>query len=187
MKKSGLILVSLTVAALVIVQSGNAQMRGHMRFPKKGTAMADGSMQGLNLDTEQLEKVTQLRRKYFQDTSDLRIKIMQKREKLSVLVYADKYDEEKINRTVDELSKLEAELTKMELKLSHDIRSLLTPEQKARWDAGGGPMGMGPGSGMCGLGSKMMGGRGHGYGGGMMGPGMMGTCPRGYSPPNQQQ
>jgi|GEM_PF-5769895 len=180
MKKSGSLIVFGMALLLVTVQSGNAQMRGKMRGAKSGAGQSAGMSQSLDLSAEQLKKINQLRLEYFQETSSLRIKILEKREQLSLLVYSEDYNEEKIGKTVDELAELEADLTKKELKLSHDIRSILTAEQQAKWDAGGGPLGRGPGTGMCGLGAGMMGNRGPGFGGGMMrgrgmmGPGMMG-------------
>ncbi len=166
MKKSSLLIVFGMALFLVTVQSGNAQMRGS----KSGTIQSSGMSQSLDLSADQLDKINRLRLEYFRDTSSLRIKIMEKREQLSLLVYSEDYNEDKIGKTVDELAKLEAELTKKELKLSHDIRSLLAPEQRAKWDASGGPLGRGHSMGMCGLGAGMMGNRGRGFGGGMMNP-----------------
>ncbi len=125
-------------------------------------------LQGLNLTSDQLAKINALHEKYYKETSEDRVSLMEKREQLTLLLYNEKWKQGKIDEKVDEIAQLRGNLTKEELNLAHEIRDVLTPDQRALWDASNGRFGMGVARGFCRLGGM-----------GMLGEGAMKGCGRG--------
>ena len=163
------LLLGVVLAVSLSSRGAIAQMQGKMAGARGpyGKAWTPCGLD-LNLSPDQLAKINALHEKYYRDSSKDRVSLMEQREQLTLLLYDEKWNEGKIDERVEKIAQLRGNLTKEELKLAHEIRDVLTPDQRALWDATNGRFGMGPARGFCRLGGM-----------GMMGEGMMKGCGRG--------
>jgi Spy/CpxP family protein refolding chaperone len=140
---------------------------------KQGQPEFKGECKALDLTADQKGKITALREKYFEETKNLRLGVMEQWQEIQTSANGQSYDEAKVDAAVTKLFETKASIMKKQLKLSNEIRALLTPDQQKTWDFEGGKMGMGCARGMCDLGMPMMCGA-PGMGMGPMGMGPMG-------------
>ncbi len=126
----------------------------------------------LGLSKEQLDKMRELRDRFYNETRDLRYEIAQKQLEMRKLFMDPKTDDATLLAKQKEMSGLRQKLQDKMAQMMIEGRKMLTPEQLQKLDR----MGMGPG----GMGFGMMDGpvmgrgmMGHG-GFGPMGRGMMG-------------
>jgi Spy/CpxP family protein refolding chaperone len=111
--------------------------------------MGMGSAFWGDLSKEQQEKMNSLRLDFLKKQEALREQVAKKRIELMELASKDKADEDAIQKKREEIWKLQDQLRNERRAMSTQLRSVLTPEQKAKFggfgpDAGC-PMGMGPG------------------------------------------
>ncbi|MCK4578425.1 MAG: Spy/CpxP family protein refolding chaperone [Candidatus Marinimicrobia bacterium] len=134
--------------------------------PQRGFGLARLSWdEGLNLTTEQLSKMSQLRNSYQAERINGEASLDISRLKLHQLMRADRTDQKAINATISSIADQRESLQKRWVEHRLEVRTLLTKEQRVLFDAR--PLGYGPG---------MNYGRGQGFGDGV-GPGRRG---RGY-------
>lgn len=175
MKKT--IIVAIVTAAL-LATSGLALAQGWGR----GTGMGSGPCMtgvapmgpgawgpGANLSAEQIQKMQTLRESFFKETVPLRNEFMTKQLELRTLWVQTNPDQEKILAKQKEINALKAQLQEKATKHRLDVMQVLTPEQRAQFQAFRGGFGYcpGPGYGMrggFGPGRGMGMGMGMGYG-----------------------
>ncbi len=119
----------------------------------------------LNLTQEQMDKMREIRNRYYTDTHDLRYDMLQKKLELRKLVTDPKATDAALLAKQKELSALRLKLADMRAQIMIQERKVLTPEQIQKLDRM--PMGHG----------HRMGGGHMGFGPGMAGPGA-GPCGR---------
>ena len=89
-------------------------------------------MRELDLSKEQQEKIADLREKQAYRAIRMRADLQSARLDLRRLMRAEKADRVAINRQIDRLAQMRAELAKARVGTMLDIRSLLSPEQRER-------------------------------------------------------
>lgn len=159
MGKSKLTISTIAVITALVLASGWAFAHGS--WGKKGDGYS-GSCYGdySNLPKEQREKLEAQEQKFYEDTSELRRNIYQKRLELQGLWVDPKTDPEKIRAKERETFGLQQQLREKALEYRLATRELL-PEG----DFGHGPMGYGHHMGRgAGMGSGHMRGGGHMWG-----------------------
>ncbi len=163
------LIVALALAAAVVlgITYVYAQGPGYGRTGR-------GYEKWSSLTPEQQNKFQELRRKFNDETAQLRGTILTKRLELQSLWTDPKADPKAIQAKEKELTTLQDQMRDKAVQFRLEARKILTPEQLAQFGPGSG---MGPGFG----GGRMMGygpGAGYGYGRGPgygMGPGY-GVC-----------
>ena len=93
------------------------------------------SMQLGNLDEKQREELQKIRTAQMKENTQFRNQLRENRAKLEVLQTADKPDMREINRVIDEIAAIQAQEMKAQAANRQKIRSLLTEEQRVRFDA----------------------------------------------------
>lgn len=122
----------------VIAQRG--QGKGMMNNPegRRGMYNAERPRSGeciLNLTPEQDTKVTELRTKHLKEVTPLRNEIAEKRTRLRTLQSVDKPDLKEINKTIDEMAAIRANIQKKGAAHRAEVSSLLTEEQRVLFNA----------------------------------------------------
>jgi Spy/CpxP family protein refolding chaperone len=138
-----------------------------------------------DLTPEQQKQISALKLNLIKDRMSIQNLIDEKKAHLKTISTGDNVDLMAVNKTIDELFALKAELTKKHIAFQQDVRKLLTADQKVIFDIHsdkekGHSEGMRPGSEMKGMGNGgcKMDGNGHGMGMGnrdMKGCGQMGS------------
>ena len=90
-----------------------------------------------NLDEKQRVELQKIRTTQMKESTQFRNQLKEKRAKLEVLQTADKPDMREINRVIDEIAAVQAQEMKAQAANRQKIRSLLTEEQRVRFDAMG--------------------------------------------------
>jgi Spy/CpxP family protein refolding chaperone len=148
----------LVAVAVVVLVMGVTYVYAH--GPWQGSRYGAGPMggqdwgpgEGFSLTPEQRTQLQEMRRKFFDETTQLRQSILAKREEVRALYADPKVDSDTIVKKEGELRDLQDQMRDKAVQLRLEARKVLTPEQLAQF---GGRMGMGPGYGR---------GYGHGYG-----------------------
>lgn len=91
-----------------------------------------------NLDDKQREEISKIRTEQIKERTQTRNVLNEKRAQLEVLQTADQPDTKEINRVIDEIAAVQAQQMKSQADSRQKIRSLLTEEQRASYDAQGG-------------------------------------------------
>lgn len=139
-------LIAIIVAATFIAgttsglfaqqEQGHRKMDGkecHKNFKKDGHGMKCDKLPGIT--EEQKQKIRDLKTANLKPQTQLRNQIAEKRARLNTLQAADEVDMKAINKTIDEMTALRAEMQKNMVALHQDIRKLLTDEQRAIYDS----------------------------------------------------
>ncbi len=113
----------------------------------------------LNLSTEQIQKIQNLREAYWKDIAPLQKELFSKRLELRSLWLQTDPDQDKILAKQKEINALTEKIQEKATKHRLEIRQILTPEQRAKLGAGW----FGPGAGFARKGGYGA-GRGMGYG-----------------------
>ena len=88
-----------------------------------------------NLDDAQREEIRKIRTEQLKERTQTRNLLNEKRAKLEVLQTANQPDMKEINKLIDEIAAVQAQEMKAQAAGRQKIRSLLTDEQRAYYDA----------------------------------------------------
>ncbi|MBN2682193.1 MAG: Spy/CpxP family protein refolding chaperone [Bacteroidales bacterium] len=133
MKKN---LVYLTMVMLMVfTQTSFAQ-----EAQKDADCKGHGKLAGLDLTDDQQKQVDALKTTHLKENLQIKNQIKEKEAQLNTLESADKADMTKINKTIDEISALKAELHKKNAAHKQEIRKILNDEQRVKFDAHQGRM-----------------------------------------------
>ena len=88
-----------------------------------------------NVDDNQHEAIRKIRAERLKESTQTRNLLHEKHAKLDLLQTADKPDMIEINKVIDEIAALQAQEMKAQAASRQKIRSLLTEEQRAHYDA----------------------------------------------------
>lgn len=147
--KRNFILLSVAVFVLVLTGFALAQMEG------KGAQVGPrhqmlrehklGMFAGLELTDAQKEQIEKFQTEHTKKVLPLRNELGELRAELRTLSTVDKVNMNDINKKIDEIGKVQTELMKERAAHRQQIRSLLTDEQRVKFDShfGRGLMGRG--------------------------------------------
>ena len=88
-----------------------------------------------SLNEQQREELKKIRTEQLKERTQTRNLLREKRAKLEVLQTAEKPDMKEINRVIDEIAALQAQEMKIRAANRQKVRSVLTEEQRALFDA----------------------------------------------------
>ena len=140
---AGVVAAVLFVALAVTVYAGPGGMGRGM-----GSGMGPGGYAYLNLSQDQMDKMWQLKNKYYNDTQATRYQMFQTQVELRKLYADPKADAGAIAAKENEVSSLQQQLYDKMTQMRLEQRSFLTPEQiqklnEAPYGYGRGPRGSG--------------------------------------------
>ena len=142
-------LLALMILALTIMLGSNlfAQQRGSR--PNDSNRDSAKFERGIpNLTADQKTKIESLKAKHFKEVTPIKNELAEKRAHLTTLESAEKPDKDAINKTIDEMTLLQAKIMKLSVNHRIEVASLLTDEQKIAFNSHrGNHMGMGNGMG----------------------------------------
>ena len=137
--KRNFILLSAAVIVLVLAGLSLAQMerRGPMEGPRHQMFREHepGMFAMLNLTDAQKEQIEKLRTEHMKNVLPLRNELGELRAELRTLSTVDKVNMTDINKKIDEMGKVQTELMKERAAHRQQIRSLLTDEQRVKFDS----------------------------------------------------
>jgi Spy/CpxP family protein refolding chaperone len=158
MKSSRFLATAIFICMAVLAPGGAARAQGHGGGPPPGFGRPEGMerrmatrhhrmemLEGLDLPKEQREKIADLREKQERAAIRVRADLQTARLDLRRLTRAEKADRMAINRQIDRIAQLRADMKKARIGMMLDIRALLTPEQQERMRELRGPLGPGYG------------------------------------------
>lgn len=118
-----------SLIGLFLLTSGLlAQPRGKTR--KSGPRM----MQVLDLTAEQETKMQEIRLKFRKETLPLRTKLQSLRGDLKLEMTAEKFDEGKVEKIVEQMQEVRTEMQMKRILHKQAVREILTPEQRVKFD-----------------------------------------------------
>jgi Spy/CpxP family protein refolding chaperone len=133
------------IMAAILATAGVAMGQGWGKGPGMGMgygpysggarAWGPGLWRALNLTPEQVEKIKALRGSFFKEKIPLRNDLMSKRLELRALWAQTNPDEEKILAKQKEINALRAQLEEKATRNRLEMLKILTPEQRAQWQA----------------------------------------------------
>lgn len=150
---------------------GNARVNGQDNTQGPGMGYERGDCTAIipDLTEDQEAKILKLRNEHFRKAEIKRAEIGEKQARLNTLRVAETQDAKAIDKNIDELAILRADLMKEREAHRREVKALLTDDQKVWFDANTGQgrgKGFGNGNrGMRGNGQGMRGGQGQGRGG----------------------
>ncbi len=158
MKRFGsIVLVTLMLIGVSAYSQQGQQFRGGMGNNVDKVNKADCRIP--NLTDEQQQKINDLRVKHIKDVTPLKNELGEKKARMRTLQSAEKPDLNAINKLIDEMAAVRAQIQKKAAAHRVEVASLLTDEQKVYFNAhqgrkfdkgmkrGGGKRGMGNGRG----------------------------------------
>jgi Spy/CpxP family protein refolding chaperone len=144
-----------TIALLSLFIVGFTFAQAQKRGPGNGPHGNGCNM--LDLSDEQQKKIDDLRTVHMKEMLPLRNELNEKRARLQTLRTAEKYDASATEKTLEEMSAVKLKMAKKREAHKQEVRSLLTEEQRIKFD-------MHKGRGYHGKGMKgNIGSRGKGY------------------------
>jgi Spy/CpxP family protein refolding chaperone len=145
MKGTMIAALAMTLGLAMLAPGGPARAQGPAEGPDPGPNAGprmerraemrrrrDDMLRDLDLSKEQREKISDLREKQERDAIRMRADLQTARLDLRRMMRADKADRAAINRQIDQLAELRAQMEKARVSTLLDIRSVLTPEQLER-------------------------------------------------------
>ena len=147
MKKILLVIVTLFISDMAYsqVQRGNNFQRGGMidrdqirkRLEMRRESVQSGEIDPiriLNLTEEQRKSFKEINSKHLSAVKPIKKEMMKKKLEMQLEKMEDKIDISSVNKLIDEISDLEAELRKSEFSRNLEFRSLLDDEQEMRFE-----------------------------------------------------
>ena len=135
-----LIKVVMTLTMMVLVINVTSAQQGPRQGNSRGYGQGAGEgkevrMSGLDLTDEQQEQMRSMRVKTQKELLPIKNKLGENKAKMKTLSTVDNVDLKAINKLIDESSKLEASMAKLQMANHQEIRKLLTDEQRVMFDS----------------------------------------------------
>ena len=147
MKKILLVIVTLFISDMAYsqVQRGNNfqrrgmidrdQIRERLEMRRESTQNGENEpIRLLNLSEEQRKSFKEINSKHLSQVKPIKKEMMKKKLEMQLEKMEDKIDISSVNKLIDEISDLEAELRKSEFSRNLEFRSLLDDEQEMRFE-----------------------------------------------------
>ncbi len=158
--------VAVLAASMMVLLLASALYAGPGGWGGGPGCMGQGAAFWGDLSKEQQDKMNSLRLDFLKKQEALREQVAKKRIELMELTSKDKADEEAIQKKREEIWQLQDQMRNERRAMTTQLRSVLTPEQRAKFGTFGPgvgcAMGMGPGRAGRGFGGCCGGGRGGG-------------------------
>ncbi|MCL3780301.1 periplasmic heavy metal sensor [Prolixibacteraceae bacterium JC049] len=126
----------LILMVFAVITAG-AQPRGKKHNAMKGQRVKQHErhmMMKLNLSDEQKESMKAIRLEAYKESKPLRDQLRELKAKQQTLTTAEKADMKSIDKNIDAMSKVQNKLAKLRARNHQKIRSLLTEEQRIKFD-----------------------------------------------------
>ncbi len=144
--KTNLVTKGLMVLALMtLVSLGGFAQRGQRWMDCDNSRIRHHGIP--NLTEAQQSKIDALMVKHLKEVTPLRNELLEKEARLNTLESADKPDMNAINKTIDEIAALKAQIMKKRVAHRTEVATQLTDEQKVYFNANRHRMGKGDGFG----------------------------------------
>jgi len=133
--KTKQILATAAISALMLIGTLSANAQGENRAKEYASKplICDQKIPGLT--DEQKTKMKELRVAHLKEITPLKNLLEEKQARLNTLTSAEKTDMAEINKTIDEISKLKADMMKARVNHQMKVKALLTDEQKVFFNA----------------------------------------------------
>lgn len=133
--KTKQILAAAAISALMFIGtlSANAQGENRAKMDASKPLICDQKIPGLT--EEQKTKMKDLRVAHMKEVTPIKNLLAEKKARLNTLTSAEKSDMNEINKTIDEIAKLKADMMKMRINHQMKVKALLTDEQKVFFNA----------------------------------------------------
>ncbi len=133
--KTKQIIAAAAISALMFIGtiSANAQGENRGKMDASKPLLCDQKIPGLT--EEQKTKMKDLRVAYMKEVTPVKNVLAEKKARLNTLTVADKADMNEINKTIDEIAKLKADMMKARINHQIKVKALLTNEQKVYFNA----------------------------------------------------
>lgn len=151
MKSKAILTLAICLGMALLASGGVARAQGPGGGPPPGPGRAGATerrmemrhhrmemMQALDLSKEQREKIADLRERHERAAIRMRADLQTARLDLRRLMRAERADRVAINRQIDRVAQMRAEMEKARIGMMLDIRGMLTPEQQERMREPGG-------------------------------------------------
>ena len=131
--------VTFLLAGTAIAQPGPGMGMGKRPGNQQGDIVPpmgqmQGCIKGLNLDDDQKAKIEKLRLEHQKEMLALRTETAGLRDKLKLLITADKFDQKAVNDLSDKIAKTHEKRANMMAKHLRSVRDILNDEQKVKFD-----------------------------------------------------
>lgn len=142
------VLTTIALLFALAFSSGNLYAQRGMGQGRPDGPDGPGFKQGMecripDLTPEQETKIKDLRTAHLKEVTPLRNEMQEKRARLNTLKSADKQDLTAINKVIDEITALKANLMKKQAAHHAEVSALLTDEQRVHFNAHKGERGKG--------------------------------------------
>ncbi|NOZ62398.1 MAG: periplasmic heavy metal sensor [Calditrichaeota bacterium] len=125
--------IAFAVTALVIPAAIGQPSQGKHQMMMKKTRHC-GGLAALNLTAEQQQKVADLRLQHQKDVLPLQTDLRNKQAELKLMMVEEQPNMKRIDKKIDEIGKIKAELKKLQVQHRFAVRQILTPEQRKMFD-----------------------------------------------------
>lgn len=123
------------ISALMLIGTMSANAQGDIRPKVDASKPLIGDQRIPGLTDEQKTKMKDLRVAHIKEVTPIKNLIEEKEARLKTLTSAEKTDMAEINKTIDEISKLKADMMKARVNHQMKVKALLTDEQKVFFNA----------------------------------------------------
>lgn len=143
MKSRAILGLAISLGMALLPPAGAARAQGPQGGPPRGPGRPEmmerriglrhhrmEMMERLDLSKEQREKIADLREKQERGAIHLRADLQTARLDLRRLTRAEKADRMAINRQIDRIAQMRADMEKARINMMLDVRGMLTPEQR---------------------------------------------------------
>ena len=140
MKMNVLMAIAIATVTVLTINAQPQKMQPYSgRSPKEvrpvKTPPEEFNLPAVSLTDRQREEIRKIRTEQLQNRTQTSNLLREKRAKLEVLQTDNKPDMNEINKVIDEIAALQAQAMKAQAAARQKIRSLLTDEQRACYDA----------------------------------------------------
>ena len=137
MKKTKINFIIMFAIVLASVLTNNAfAQKSHCEKGGMHDRCKEGKAMGFltDLTADQQKQIDALKLNLIKETINLKNQIEEKKAHITTISNGDNVDLAAVNKTFDELFALKAEIAKKHLAFQQEVRKLLTPEQKIKFD-----------------------------------------------------
>lgn len=128
-------IIMIMVGLLLISATAFAQsMQRPMRAQRPGWNAGRGMMQRLNLTKDQQNKLLDMRLAMQREMLPLRNQLVTLRSDLKLELTANKFDQNKVNKTVDQMANVRKQMNLKRIEHMRNVRNILTPDQQKTFD-----------------------------------------------------
>lgn len=126
-------LLAFIFISFFTIDIGNAQT-AEGKLKQERLKLAAKKHEKLNLTEEQKEKIQDLKLKLQKELLPIQAELRNAEAELKTMLLEKQPDLRAVNKKIDQISKLQADIKKLKIRHQFDVRNLLTPEQQKKFD-----------------------------------------------------